>query len=58
LKGEKTMRETAMSIYLNLIDMDYMDYAETLEDDLDYICSLLKSHSPEEKQEILEEIRY
>lgn len=52
------MRETAMSIYLNLIDMDYMDYAETLEDDLDYICSLLKSHSPEETQEILEEIRY
>jgi len=52
------MRDTAMSIYLNLIDMDYMDYSDTLESDLDYICSLLKNHSPEETREILEEIRY
>ena len=52
------MRDTARSIYLNLIDMDYMDYADTLESDLDYICTLLKSHSVEETQEILSEIRY
>lgn len=52
------MREAAISIYLNLIDMDYMDYTETLETDLDYIESLLKSHSKEETMEILEEIRY
>lgn len=52
------MRETATSIYLNLIDMDYADYADTMEADIDYICSLLKSHTPEETQEILSEIRY
>lgn len=52
------MRETAMSIYLNLIDMDYSDYSDTLENDLDYICSLLERHTKEETMEILEEIRY
>lgn len=52
------MRDTAMSIYLNLIDMDYMDYSDTLESDLDYIENLLRSHSKEETLEILEEIRY
>lgn len=52
------MRDTALSIYLNLIDMDYMDYSDTLENDLDYICSLLRDHSKEETMEILEEIRY
>jgi hypothetical protein len=52
------MRDTAMSIYLNLIDMDYMDYADTLEEDLNYICTLLKSHSADETMEILEELRY
>lgn len=52
------MRELATSIYLNLIDMDYNDYSETLEADIDYICSLLRDHSKEETIEILEEIRY
>ena len=52
------MIDAAMSIYLNLIDMDYMDYSDTLEADLDYIENLLRSHSKEETLEILEEIRY
>jgi hypothetical protein len=46
MKGGRTMGniyKTAMSIYEESKDMDFMDYEETQEQDISYIISLLNT---------------
>lgn len=40
-------------IYNIMLDLDFMDYTETRESDLDYIAELLKDYTIDEVLEIL-----
>lgn len=40
-------------IYNIMLDLDFMDYTETKEQDLEYIAELLKDHTFDEVLEIL-----
>lgn len=43
----------AIQLYKECMDMDFMDYSETLEKDLLFISELLKEFSYEETKEML-----
>lgn len=46
----------AMLFYINYIDLDFMDYSETREDDIKYIKDLIETYGPTKAREILDNI--
>ena len=45
----------AYKIYCELMDLDYLDYAETLQSDLEYIQDLINKHGVKAAREILKQ---
>ena len=46
----------AILFYINYIDMDFLDYSETLENDINYIKDLINKYGPTKAREILDNI--
>lgn len=53
-----TAREHAMRIYNDLMDLDYMDYSDTFNEDLKYLMQQIQSKGVEAVKADLEEAGY
>ena len=53
---DRDTTKQAILFYINYIDLDFMDYSDTIENDIDYIKDLIKKHGATEAKKILDNI--